>query len=601
MRDGIPLTLPDGQTPVDFLDLESIGMIEVLRGTASALYGNASGGVVDMRSEAAPTAPLAGEVRFSTGGDFRSDVLDRASENPWLRWHGSAGGTSGPLSYQGSVTQSNMGGFRLHARQQTTHASARAQLVRGPTTWGIHASAFDMPVAENPGALTAAELASDPTAAEPAMVRRAARKDVSQLQLGLTASRIANGIDFFASAFGGTRDLDNPLPFAIVAVDRASYGATARAGAPFTLFGARQRLTLGVDVQRMDDDRRNFVNCNDRPQPIAVSCSPSGSERGALTRSQREVVTGGGVYLRDELELSPRIALSLGSRYDIVNFDVRDRFLAPDPDDSGERSMDAFSPMVGLVARIGLLTSAYANVTTSFETPTATEMGNKSNGTAGINDDLDPQRTRTYEVGMKGFLASLLAYDAAVFYTKGRDELIPFEVASEPGRRFFNNAGKTDRRGFELGLQANAGPLKLGTSYSYSDFQFADFVVDTGGVRRVYDGNRIPGIPKHQAQGSVAWMRGSLHAAVEAMGVGRVFVDDANTTSAPGYGIFNLRVGSRMNVAGVWVAPVIGIQNLFDRSYVGSVSVNANPAGGRFFEPGPSRTVYAAMTVELGR
>ena len=34
LRDGMPLTLPDGQTPLDYMDLESVGRIEVIRGAA---------------------------------------------------------------------------------------------------------------------------------------------------------------------------------------------------------------------------------------------------------------------------------------------------------------------------------------------------------------------------------------------------------------------------------------------------------------------------------------------------------------------------------------------------------------------------------------
>src|SRR5256714_13301964 len=64
LRDGIPLTLPDGQTPVDYLDLESVGRVEVMRGSASSLYGNAGGGVVDLRTSAPPPLPIAATARL---------------------------------------------------------------------------------------------------------------------------------------------------------------------------------------------------------------------------------------------------------------------------------------------------------------------------------------------------------------------------------------------------------------------------------------------------------------------------------------------------------------------------------------------------------
>ena len=49
--DGIPETLPDGQAGVDSIDIGSAQSIEVLRGPASSLYGNASGGVISISSE----------------------------------------------------------------------------------------------------------------------------------------------------------------------------------------------------------------------------------------------------------------------------------------------------------------------------------------------------------------------------------------------------------------------------------------------------------------------------------------------------------------------------------------------------------------------
>ena len=71
LRDGMPLTNADGQTPLDYLDLETVGRIEVIRGTAASLYGNASGGVIDIRSADAPADGVAAQLR-SEGGSYET-------------------------------------------------------------------------------------------------------------------------------------------------------------------------------------------------------------------------------------------------------------------------------------------------------------------------------------------------------------------------------------------------------------------------------------------------------------------------------------------------------------------------------------------------
>ena len=580
LRDGIPLTLPDGQTPVDYIDLESVETIQVIRGTASALYGNASGGVIDLQSDALPAAPLGGELRASTG----SYGLQRL--------HGAIGGTSGPFGYQASVTHTDIDGYRDHARQRTTHAVARAEARTGSTTWMLQGIGFDMPTAENPGALTAAELESNPRAADSAMITKRARKDVRQGQLGLTASGRAGRADLSGSIYGGTRDLYNPLAFAIIAVDRVSYGATVRATIPASLLGARHRVSIGFDAQRQEDDRTEFANCNGVVVPFPAGCTGPTPERGALRRSQRELVTGFGPYLRDEIEISRWLTASAGIRADRIDFEVEDRFVT-NGDDSGERALNAVSPMVGVLARLGPLASLYASVSSSFETPTATELANKPDGSTGINPTLEPQRAWTYEIGAKGFIAPIVSYDAAVFVARVEDELIPFEIVGGGGRRYFRNAGRTERRGAEVGLRADGAAIRAGLSYSYADYQFTDFVVNG---TTSYDGNRIPGIPEHQAQASVTWIARGIHSTIDGIAVGRTLADDANSVSAAGYGIVNARVGGTMTFgSGARLAPTIGVQNVFDRRYVGSVSVNAS--GGRYFEPAPGRTLFVGLTV----
>jgi len=315
-------------------------------------------------------------------------------------------------------------------------------------------------------------------------------------------------------------------------------------------------------------------------------------ERGSVTLNQREIVSSVGSYLRDELELGARFSLTASARADAVRFRVKDKLItATNPDDSGERSLDAVSPMAGFLLRLSDSHRAYANVSTAFETPTATELGNQPSGAAGINQDLKPQRSLTYEVGVKGVGKSGLQYNAALFSTRVHDELIPFDIPGGGGRRYFRNAGRTSRRGAELGLGLELGALELGGAYTYANYRFVDFTVGTAH----YAGNRIPGIPRQAFQGTATLHSALASFVTEATMTDKMFVDDPNTESAPGYAIFNARIISSALWEGSGAEITFGAQNLFDTRYISSVSVNA--AGGKFYEPGSQRSVYVGITL----
>jgi iron complex outermembrane receptor protein len=291
-------------------------------------------------------------------------------------------------------------------------------------------------------------------------------------------------------------------------------------------------------------------------------------------------------------------------RADYVIFDIEDRFIVPsgpdqNPDDSGRRTLRAWSPMAGIIARLGTLTAAYANVATAFETPTATELGNRPDGAGGINRDLDPQYATTVEVGVKGIFATRLRYDVAGFLTTVRDELIPFEVPGAAGRRYFRNAGRTDRRGIEAGLELAIAATTFASAYSYSDFRFDDYDVTTSGITTSFDGKRIPGIPVHQVQAAATQRWRQLFATAEVIASSRQYVDDANSASAAGWAIANVRAGGRIAVGGAEMLPVVGLNNVFDRRYPGSIVINA--AGGRYYEPAPQRSISVGLTVTTGR
>ena len=78
--DGIPQTLPDGQGQLTNLELGDVDRIEVLRGSASTLFGNASGGVISIWTDPAPPARVREDVRVVAGWS------GRAGSRGWNKW-----------------------------------------------------------------------------------------------------------------------------------------------------------------------------------------------------------------------------------------------------------------------------------------------------------------------------------------------------------------------------------------------------------------------------------------------------------------------------------------------------------------------------------
>jgi iron complex outermembrane receptor protein len=314
-----------------------------------------------------------------------------------------------------------------------------------------------------------------------------------------------------------------------------------------------------------------------------------------VTLAQRELVSSVGVYLSDDIQVFDRISMAAGIRADRVRFEVKDQFVTTsNADDSGDRVLAAVSPVVGIVGRLAQTHSVYANFSSAFETPTATELGNHADGTAGINPDLDPQHSYTVEGGAKGWVGTNLRYDAAIFDTHVRDELIPFEIPGSNGRRYFRNAGRTRRRGAEVSAEVGARALSVMLAYSYSRFEFTRY--ESAGAD--LSGNEIPGIPRHRLQSALRARVGRAFAVVENETAGRTYVDDANTSKAPAYAVSSARVGSEISFARARATVVFGVQNVFDRVYSSSLAVNA--ARGKYFEPAPGRTLFLGLSMGTG-
>ncbi|MFN2433613.1 MAG: TonB-dependent receptor family protein [Gemmatimonadota bacterium] len=567
--DGIPQTLADGQSVSSNIDLASAGRIEVLRGPSSSLYGNAAGGVVDITTEAPPPSPTV-STKFTAGKfDLQKYQLGLA-------------GRSAALGYVLDANRTDYNGFRGHSRVESTLLNGR--LTWDPdesSRWALVLNYNDTPVAESPGSLTRAQADSAPGQGNPRNVATASGESHQQLQGGLSYNReLTNNRALFARVYALDRAIDNPLPFAVIQLERFAGGGGLQLTDRTPLFGMGNRLTAGVDLDLQSDDRLNFENAfPERP-----------GEPGEATLDQDEQVTSLGVYVQDEAYLAADLELTLGVRYDRVRFDVEDRLLE-NGDDSGERTLEDVSPMAGLRYSPAPAVNLYANVATSFQTPTTTELANRPTGEGGFNEELEPQTATSYEVGVKGLLGERVSYELAGFLVDVRDELIPFEAPGQEQRQFFRNAGSSQHNGIEASLSARPAPfLRALVAYTYSNFFFEEFAT----AEAEFDGNDIPGVPPHRLFAQLGW-EADLFAVAEAEVVDEYFVDDANTATNEGYTVVSLRGGWSGDIAGIEWRPFIGINNVFDEEYSGSVVVNA--VGARYYEPSPGRNVYGGLGV----
>jgi iron complex outermembrane receptor protein len=587
LLDGVPQTLPDGQSQLTNVDFADIERAEVLRGASSSLYGNASGGVISFRTERAVPGPFAQRVRVQGGSGKRDG-------DEFYKWQSWTSGRSGSVSGTLSLSQFKADGFRQHSAAEFRQLNGGVDYaVSGSTLATVRLSLADNPRAQNPGALTETELTTNPDSAAANNIRRGADKDAQQHQLALGVRHFdAAGNEYEATVFGLLRDLANPLaapPFngapltagTYVAIDRVVGGARGSLVRRLGAGDLAPRLTAGFDLQRMRDDRENFV-------------SDAGLPTASVLLDQREQVTELGPFVQVQWSPAEQFLLSGGIRYDRVRFDLDDRFLT-DGDDSGARTMAALSGNAGVSWSMGQEFVPYLNISTAFETPTTTELVNQPDGSGGLNPDLGPQRAVNYEVGARGRPVPELSYSVAVFLGRISDAIV--QGPEIGGRAFFRNAGRTHNDGAEVGLSfAPVRGLTLQGAYTYARYRFAEYVL---GDTLSLEGNRLPGVPEHFWRlGVRTTLPGDFYLDADHTISTSVLADDVNSIWAPawGAGVTNLRVGWSGHSGGMEIAPFLGINNLWDRRYVGSVTLNG--IGGRVFEPAPQRVIY--FGAELG-
>lgn len=584
--DDIPATLPDGQGQITNVEIGSLGRVEVLRGPFSALYGNSSGGVISIYSEA-PSGP----PRVDASVAFGSDGLRRVAAT--------ASGQAGAIGYTLGASRFTTDGYRQHGAAERRLGNARLNFKLGSATQlTLIANSVELPEAQDPLGLTRTQWQADPRGVDPVALSFDTRKTMQQTQGGLV---LEHGIDDanqlrvmvyrghratmqFQSIPAATQG--NALhPGGVIALERDYEGADVR----WRWKSATASVVAGLAADELREHRvgnQNFIGTT-----LGV--------QGALRRDETNRVSNADPYLQAQWQPTPAWLLSAGVRRSTVRFSSVDGYVTKtNPDDSGAASYAATLPVLGASWALSDTLRVYATAGRGFETPTLNELAYRASGATGLNFALQASLSRSLELGVKARPGAGSELTLALFQTGTTHEIVT--QTNVGGRATFQNAGATRRRGLEAAGSLQLAPtLQAQFAATWLDARYRDgFLTCTAtpcaaAGTPIAAGNRIPAIARTAAYGALTWQpAGGWRVGTELRALGKVYVNDLNSDAAAGYATVAAFAGYQLN-AGPWeLGALLRADNLADRRYAGSVIVN--DGNSRFFEPAPGRTWLAS-------
>ena len=582
LSDGIPASTPDGQGQAASLNLDVADRVEVLRGPASALYGSNAGGVIQMFSkDGSGPATIGASTLLGSDGILKNRLYSQ--------------GRNDQAGFVLDASRMDTDGYRAHsaARRDQTFAKVHVRPDED-SRLALIFNTLEQNGTQDPLGQTWSAYKQDPRSVIPQAEQYNTRKSIHHQQVGLNYERDFGDATLQFNAYAGKRSVIQYLSIpkgtpanerggGVVDFDREFHGGTLRWIQPVTAVPGALTLTFGADYDQSRDDRRGYQNYSGTQLGV----------KGELRRDEVDTATSLDPYVQAHWELD-RWTLDAGLRRSSMEMEVDDHYLS-NGDSSGSKKYQRTTPSLSVMYAFTPELHGYVSAGKAFETPTQAEMAYAPGVSETFNFGLKPANSTQYEIGLKARLTERSRLNVAVFEIHTDDELVV--AGSNFGRTSYTNAGKTLRRGLEVGLQQQlAADWELNLAYTHLDATYRDDVI--GGSSQVEKGNRLPGVPKDSLFGELVWKPvAGLSTALEGQYRSQVYVEDSNDQkAAPAYTVVNWRARMEQQLDRFTVYEMVRLDNLLDRRYVGSVIVG--DGNGRYYEAAPGRSWYAGAGVE---
>jgi len=588
LQDGIPESEPDGETVVDAIDFTSLGGVEVVKGNLSSIYGNSPGGVVNFLTDI-----------YFPDNYFTSN--NQYGSYGFLQNGGKVGVKTNDYRFFMSYNYRNLKGFRDHSSEYGHLVNSVFEGYLGNKSSITVLSNYVRGINRIPGALTREQFDQNPMQARDIAISQDFRNESKKGRLAVKfkttfGKNDANELEI--TGYGGMKDFMKTDDEFYTISTRNSIGSFVRFTNRAKVKDRNNMVTVGMDFSTQSGPRTVYDNIN-------------GNKGLTVVDQFEDLQSSIGFYLEDQFEIiKNKSNLFFSSRYDRVSLSKNSLQFHGYTDTS--RIFDNFTPKLGLNYKLTPYIALYTSYGIGVDIPAVSELDNNyttSNTKYTLNPDLKPQNSQNFELGIKGNILNRnsefmrkIKFEATFFDYVVRNEIVPFTINQNT---FFRNATRTNRLGVEVGFMCEPFEgIELVTNYTLTNFKYEDYSAviqgPSGNTTENYNGNYVPSIPRHilnlifnyefeisdKVNGLLQWDCDYLTS---------MYVNDNNSESTPSYFYGNVMGGINFTVGKFNTVFYAGINNIFDKRYVGYV--NINDFYGRYYETGEPRSIYSGLNV----
>ncbi|HET6228292.1 MAG TPA: TonB-dependent receptor [Bacteroidia bacterium] len=573
--DGFPLTDGGGNTYLNLVDLNAIRSIEVLKGPDGSLFGPNSGGVVRLNTLPTDTSTqLKAGIGTGSYGLFHEYISAQyhVKKNTFQlveSWQRSDGYRENSGLDRKYVQLSDQ--FRYHPKAQLTLLLFYANLHY-----------------QTPGGLTLEEWNDSPGSARPGTKFT---KGAVEQQAGIYNTTFYGGLshqvqlsehwNHHISVLGSITDFKNPFITNYEVRKEHTIGTR-------TWFEASNhnegdlllKFHIGGEVLQTDSDIKNYNN--------------DFGERGASMKFDKLKAAQSFVFSNLVVDFKNKWLLETGLSYNLYNYSFSSSF--PVTTRTEKRSFQPqWMPKLAISYQVAAVFAWRGSVSRGYSPPAIAEIRSSNNI---VNTNLQPENGWNAETGVRLHTRNnFIWWDISVFTYKLKEAIV--RTVDQTGEDEFTNAGATKQTGFESQLLLQLIPkrnvhfirgLEINNAYTYTDFRFSEYN---------YIGNKVTGVPASiLVSGITIRFPHQSYVYVQHYYSSSIFLDDANTISAPAYSLWMIKAGSTvLHKPHFSLNLSAGVDNLFNEKY--SLGNDLNAMGGRYYNAAMPRNFFCKVEIAL--